>query len=241
MAFRKFRGRGRPRFRRRVRWEQDRVVQCNRVFNVATDAVCCTGSPVGSVTFLDAFPLLTMTIPFTAAPERYPSTLATRKMRFGGMKFQSDWQTNPQEWFQGENCNTNISALAFVLKIWEAIVVLPLAEGSTFAPAYIPELACAAKQAIDQADRVLWKRITMLPMWGFGILEVLPQLEHNQRNTEAGQQVVKVRADVDDRHGIFMVRQFVHDIAEFANGNDIDCFIPVVNEMWGSLFYRAIG
>jgi len=234
-----FRGRGR-RFRRR--WETDTVIQCANVFDLAQNQPCCkqTFAPFCDPV-IDAFPLLTMTIPFTAAPERYPSTLATRKMIFGGMKFQSDWWVNPQEW-SGDGCpgfGGGLANVNWVQKIWEAIVVLPLQQGSTFAPDYLPVLACASQQSGDLADRVLWKRVTMLPCWGFDIVQVLPQLEINQRNTEAGPQVVKVRAAVDDRHGIFMVRQFVNDIVWQNDCGLGDCTVPLHNELYGKLYYRA--
>jgi len=229
--------------RRRRRWEQDRIIGCQTPYNMARASPCCTtGGPIVCQPFIDAFPLLTMTLPFTAAPERYPSTLATRRMIAGGFKFQSDWWINPQEW-SGDGCPGTFGGMAnvnWVQKIWEAIVVLPLAEGSTFAPAYLPNLACAAQQGVDLADRVLWKRVTMLPCWGFDVAQVLPQLEFNQRNSEAGPIVVKVRAAVDDRHGIFMVRQFINDIVwDPADCSNTDCTVLLHNELWMTMFYRA--
>jgi len=239
MAFvRKRRG-----FRRRMRrrWEQDRIVLCDNRLPMEKTSPCCkqvfgTECP----TNVDAIPLLTMTIPFSVAPERYPSTMATRKMIFGGMKFESHWWVNPQDW-TGDGC-PSFANFNFVVKIWEAIVILPLQQGSTFAPAYLPDLACAVDQASDLADRVLWKRVSMLPVWGFDIVQILPQLETSKRDQDGGQQLVKVRAAVDDRHGIFLVRQIVHDLV-LTSAQDpcglFDCSMPLHNEFWGSLFYRA--
>lgn len=241
MAFKRRASRPRAR-RRRTRWEQDRIVECNFRHEVARNAICCPTAPAAPNTQIDVIPLLTMTIPFTASPERYPSTMTTRRMIFGGMKFQSDWWTNPQEWAGDDNCTVNFATLTFILKIWEAIVVLPLQEGSTFVPDYLPSLACALLQGEDEADRVLWKRVTMLPMWGTQFPVSLPQLEFTNRNTESGFQVVKGRAAVDDRHGIYLVRQFVHDVFfEPPGGPDDGCSIPVFNELWGTMFYRAQG
>lgn len=214
----------------RRRWETDTVIQCTNQFNVY-DTMTCTAPLV------DAFPLLTMTIPFQAAPERYPSTMATRRMIFGGIKFQSIWFTDPAEWETTVNCDPPPSALQFFLRVWEAIVILPLLEGSTFAPAYVPILTSAALQGTDLADRVLWKRISHLPMWGLGVTGGnFGQLESTIRDTADGQQVVKVHASVDDRHGIFMVRNFVHNLVLDANPT---CVIPVHNDMWAKLYYRA--
>jgi len=248
MAFRR-KGFRFPRRRRfRTRWESDRVISCSTPYNVAKNATCtniCT-DPTLTSTIIDVVPLLTMTIPFQAVPNRFPSTMSTRKMRFGGMKFQSSYWTDPAEWFDSEDCGVPIVALTFVLSIWEAICILPLAQGSTFAPVYIPELANPAQQGADLADRLLWKRILHLPMWGFTpATQALPQLEHTGRESADVPVTVKVRTAVDDRHGIFYVRQFVHNVA-FGNAppcNDPGelggCNVPVHNNFWGTLFYRA--
>lgn len=240
MAFKR-RARGfRRSFRRRRRWEQDRIIQCRTHFDLALNSICCrqTLVPPQETVNIDAFPLLTMTIPFTAAPERYPSTLATRKMIEGGFKFESHWLFNPDDIVQGELCTVALNNLRFFLTIWEAIVILPLAEGSTFAPAYLPVLACASQQGLDLADRVLWKRMTVLPCWGLTATGGFTQLQANIRDTNGGPQVVKVRAAVDDRHGIFMVRQFVHDVF-FGDQPIGECFMDVANDLWMTMFYRA--
>jgi len=251
MAFKKRRMPRRT--RRRVRWEQDRVIGCRTHYNVARNATChelCTiprTPPFNSTVFVDVQPLLTMTIPFSASPERYPSTMATRRMIFGGMKFESHYSTDPEEWFDAEDCGTPLNSLSFNLSIWEAIVVLPLAQGSTFAPEYIPVLTDPSVQGQDLGDRLLWKRIMQLPMWGLhSPLAVFPQLEGTvMRCQNSGPQVVKVRAAVDDRSGIFFVRQFVHDVV-FGDPDELPCQttvggcdIPVFNDFWGTLFYRA--
>jgi len=229
MAFRRAKRGFRRRLRRR--WETDRVIQCRQTYEMYEQMTCL-------VPKTDAFPLLTMTIPFQAAPERYPSTMTTRRMIFGGMKFQSVWILDPAETTTDVDCDPNPNNLAMVISIWEAIVVLPLLEGSTFAPAYVPILTSPAVQGTDLADRVLWKRLTHIPFWGLGVSGgFFPQLEFTNRNVEDGQQVVKVRAAVDDRHGIFMVRNFVHDV--FGLTPSPLCKIPMKNDLWGNLYYRA--
>lgn len=247
MAFRRrarsFRGR-----RRRLHWEQDRVINCHQFFNIAKNSTCnelCNQAPQFSSMNLDAFPLLTMTIPFQAAPFRVPSTMATRKMLFGGMKFESLWSLNSANFFDSEDCGQPLAALAFQMTIFEAIVVLPLQQSSFVAPAYIPVLASTAQQSEDLGDRLLWKRLTILRAIGTGFT-ITPTLDESRYDTAGGQQVVKVRAAVDDRHGIFMVRQFVHDIVfgtdpPCNNGSLGGCIIPLINDLWGTMFYRAQG
>lgn len=240
-----------PRRRRfRTRWETDRIIQCSTAYNVARNATCSNqcaspATPGSTSQLLDVIPILNMVIPFQAVPQRLPSTMATRFMRFGGMKFQSSWWTDPAEWFDSENCGTVINVLSFVLSIWEAIVVLPLAQRSNLAPAYLPALADASDQAADLGDRLLWKRVLHLPMWGFNFSQVLPQLEHTGRDSADTPQIVKVRTRVDDKHGIFLCRQFVHNVVFGTNAPCNDpgelgqCNIPVHNNFWGSLYFRA--
>lgn len=235
----------------RTRWETDRIIQCSTAYNVAKNATCsntCVSPATPGVTsqLLDVIPLLTMTIPFQAVPVRLPSTMATRFMRFGGMKFQSSWWTDPGEWFDSENCGVPISALMFVLSIWEALVILPLAQRSNQAPAYLPALADASDQSADLGDRLLWKRVLHLPMWGFTpATQALTQLEHTGRESADVPQVVKVRTRVDDKHGIFLCRQFVHNIVFGGNapcndpGDLGSCNIPVHNNFWGTMYFRA--
>lgn len=236
--------------RRRTHWEQDRIISCAVPYNMAKNSTCNEQClvPGFSSTNLDVVPLLTMTIPFQATPQRFPSTMATRRMIFGGMKFESHYSTDPGTWSDSEDCSFPPLIAQFVLAIWEAIVVLPLAQGSTFTPDYLPLIASQAMQGADLGDRLLWKRVMHLPMWGSQTsLGSQVQLEFTDRNSNDDLVVVKARAAVDDRHGVFYVRQFVHNLVVGSDppcnqpGNIGSCNIPVVNDFYGTMFYRAQG
>lgn len=169
-----------------------------------------------------------------------------------GISFQSEHFSDPGTWLGGSDVNENPSPfnLVFFLTIWEAIMILPFAQGIQ-APAYLPNLtdASAGGQQADLADRVLWKRITLLPMWGLNVPfgNQFPQLTATMRDTAAGPQRVKSRARLDDRHGLYYVRNFVHDIffpSSFVRENcgtvaPHNGIIPVINDSWFKVFYHS--
>lgn len=203
MAFRRRFRRG---FRRRgTPWETTTVVQCFGNSLPITAPTC-------TLPTIDVIPLLTMTIPFQAAPERYPATVGAKALIFGGIKFQSEHVVDPSSDTIAGGDPSILHDVAALIHIWEAIVLLPLAQGSTFAPSYLPVLSSPASQSVDFADRVLWKRISHLPFWGLAVSNNFPQLESTIRDTAHGQEVVKTKCRVDDRHGLYYVRNAFWDV-----------------------------
>lgn len=185
---------------------------------------------------------------------------------FDGMKFQSEYMHDPLETVDCSNpnpaVNPNASALAFILTIWEAIVVLPLGQGSTAAPAYIPNFPQGIFQEGDTADRVLWKRLSNLNIVGFKAFPLVANSNPDStlRYQGSGPVTVKSRVRLDDRHGLFYVRQFVHDIffggvAPALTCGQVDCdecdpdnaaltfcgMIPVLNDFWAKMYYHVRG
>lgn len=204
----RFRRRFSSRRRRQTPWETTTVIQC---FNNSLTLQ----APTCNAPSIDVIPLLTMTIPFTAAPERYPAAVGTKALIFGGMKFQSEHQLDPTTDVSPGGDPSIVNDVAALIHIWEAIVFLPLLQASTFAPAYLPVLTSPAQQSVDYADRVLWKRITHMPFWGLGVgapISPFPQLQSTVRDTAHGQEVVKSRCRIDDRHGLFYVRNAYWDV-----------------------------
>jgi len=154
-----------------------------------------------------------------------------------GIKFQLEHSTDPGTWLDGD-CGTPVpSQLAFLLTIFEALVVLPLQTGSKTLPAYLPRLNMP-EQSFDVADRVLWKRVSIMPMWGLNAGVGGPQLQTTIRDTASGPQRVKARCRIDDRHGLFYCRTFVHDVVLTLNN---ECQIPVLLDGWFKIFYRVSG
>jgi len=206
--------------RRRRRWETLTILSCRQSVIVPAPSTCTNSLSIATA-------LLSHTIPFSAAPERYLTDGLTRNVIFGGAKFQAEHIFDPA--LAGEN----MGGLAFMLTIWEALMILPLAQGASMAvPLYVPNLGSPVEQGNDFADRVLWKRISMMPLWGT-VIQPGVQLMNTMRDTSSGPQVVKARAKLDERHGLFYVRSFVHDIV----GPDA-VLLNIQLDMWWKLFVR---
>lgn len=233
--------------RRRRLPETYTLVECRHCINVATNATC-TGPRI------DVFPLLAMSTHRTNAGSD-PVELTTAADKFivvDGIKFQSEMHSDPNDWQQ---CNPlsppDIHQLTFFLTIWEAIMVLPLAQGAETPPipAYVPNLTDALQQFGDIADRVLWKRLTVMPLWGTAATGGVSQLEATMRDFGHGPVVVKSRAKLDDRHALFMVRNYVHNLVFSIGGappcsldcdaSDAEKNIPILHDEWFKIFYHT--
>jgi len=259
MAFRRrFR-----KFRRRRRGPETYTVrQCRTCINVYGRSPC-------NEAVTDATLLLSMSTPRN--PVSDPTELTTpanKAITLKGMKFQSLHHHDPQE---TQDCfnpppinNPGSTQMAFILTIWEAIMLLPLVQGSTSVPAYLPNLTGGSLQLGDLADRVLWKRLSHLYVQGtrslasFGVAFVLNPDSTARYNTE-NPVVVKTKCRIDDRHALFFVRSFVHDVfLDFTPDNSplpcpaIDCDacgsnndspscgnIPILQDLWAKLFYSV--
>jgi len=216
-------------------------MKCRDCVNVYDDMPCGGAA-------LTAFELLTMHTPRNAISDATEVTSgADRFVTLAGLRFQAEHLSDPSEWLGFPSCDPAVNDLAFLLTIWEAIVVLPFAQGTQI-PAYIPDLTSPINQTGDIADRVLWKRITYLPMWGLNTSAQFPQLTATYRDAGHGPVAVKTKVRLDEKHGVYYVRNFVHDLfgltGEFnsciPNGVSNPCVIPVQLDFWGKLFVHAI-
>jgi len=214
-------------------------------------------------------PLTDMTLLLSMATERNPTIVDTTELTsgadkfivFDGMKFQDDWTFDNslvRDCFCPNPSFPNASAVQTTLSIWEALMVVPFVQGSNSVPAYLPNLTAGSLQQGDLADRVLWKRITNLRIYGptAGGQNIVWIDESTDRQGH-GPVAVKSRAKLDDRHGLFLVRNFVHDVfwpfSATGSCDDFDCdgcdgcnneffdcgVIPVFNTFWAKLFYHS--
>lgn len=216
------------------------------------------------------FELLTMSTPRGPGDATELTNPSSKAITFKGMKFQSLYFHDPQKTL---SCNIpnpsfpNANDVAFILTIWEAIVLLPLAQGTTSTPAYLVKLTDGALQEGDLADRVLWKRLSHLYVQGttslnaFGVAFVLNPDTTARYNTEAPV-VVKAKCRIDDRHGLFYVRNYVHDLflpfsPSLSCQSEFDCddclaqsnpddnthascgAIPIENDFWSKIYYST--
>lgn len=224
--------------RRRQKWETRTLTVCRSTVNIYQDATC--SDPIA-----EAFLMLAPNqLDSTAAP--FPLVPPSAKgVSVAGIKFSSSYFIDPAAVDDnGSQCDPLPQDLAFVLTIWEAIVVLPTQQGfaqggAAPPPAYLPIFPNPTFQGGDFADRVLWKRQLHLPYWGLNVGNgIFPQLITSQQL--AGQDVpvvVKSRVFLDDKHGLYYVRNFVHDIA--LGPGPQPCNIPVFEDAWFKLWYRA--
>lgn len=227
------------RFRRRSSAETYTWVSCLDCKNVYGDFPCL--SP-----FIDAIPLMSMVTPRSPGDVTQVSNPSDRAVVVKGIKFEAIHYSDPTEWISTGGCDPDPGTLAFFLKIWEAIVLLPTAQGNPVSPAYLPTLTSQGNQGGDLADRLLWKRISILPMWGLNAGAGF-QLTSTERDTNAGPIVVKSRVRVDDRHALFYVRNYEHNLFGLGNGSDPNncsaalpsnpCTIPVHTNYWFKVFY----
>ena len=249
----------RRRFHRRRRRlpETYTIRQCRTCYDVFGATTC-------SAPHTDMLLLLSM------ATQRNPTIVDTTELTsgsdkaivFDAMKFQDDWTFDNsliQECFCPNPANPAPGAIQTVLTIWEAIMVIPFVQGSNTTPAYLPNLTGGSLQQGDLADRVLWKRLTNLKLYGprAGGQNVIWIDESTDRQGH-GPVVVKSKARLDDRHGLYLVRNFVHDVfwpfsmkgspcgsfdcddcSPCDNSNPNCGIIPVFNTFWAKLFYHA--
>jgi len=239
MAFRSRKFSRRMGRRRRLRPETYTLVECDGCHNVWQDATC-TGPKV------DVFELMTMRTPRSTTDTTEVSNPSDKFIVVDGIKFQQEYWNDPNETLDAPGADPPPTTVSFVLTIWEAIMVLPFAQGS-LVPAYVPLLTNPVFQGGDSADRVLWKRITHNPIWAtpvFGGVN-LPQLQFTDRDTAHGPQVVKARVRLDDRHGLYMVRNFTHNVVTQVNGESPACFFPgastvaIHDNSWWKIFYHT--
>lgn len=238
MVFR--RGRMPFRRRRRSRSETYTLLQCRQCINVWPDPHTCATPGI------DLFLMAHMSM--AKVPGADTTEVASPSERFltvKGIKFQSEHLHDPVKSLSFPQCDPDVTTLQFLLTIREAIMVLPTLQGPSIAPAYLPNLASMVFQGGDSADRVLWKRLTILPIWGLFITSPFAQLQATHRDTGHGPVVVKSRVKLDDRHGLYYVRNWTHDVVTgagdptscSANGTTNPCVIPVEHEFWAKIFY----
>ena len=248
------------RFRRRRRRlpETHTIRNCHQCFDMFGATTC-------------AVPLTDMTLLLSMSTAKSPGDTteltsgSDKFIVFDGMKFQDEWAFDNS---LTVSCNClnppfpNANAVQTVLSIWEALMIVPFVQGSQSTPAYLPNLTSGSLQVGDVADRVLWKRITKLRIFGQFSLPgtEIAWIDETSDRAGHGPVAVKTRARLDDRHGLYLVRNFVHDVfwpfsargaALGCGGFDCDeCTpcdnsipgcgsIPVFNDFWAKLFYHA--
>lgn len=228
MAFRrKFR-----RFRRARRGpETYTIVQCREFFNILTNSTCSNPGIVNAFQVLG--PLQATGV---ADPTEALGMVDVKSHLFKGMKFQAEWLLNPADVTEVTDPPDDPlpSQVTFLATIWEAIVLLPLARGSKTLPAYLPQFTTAS-DSFDLADRVLWKRLSIIPFWGLGTTGGVPQLEATMRDTAAGPQFVKARCTVDDKHALFYVTNIIHNL--FVTSVSPFSTIPLQLDFWAKVYY----
>lgn len=228
---------------------------CRACFNLFGDSTC-------SNPHIDIFELLSMATPRNTADPTEVTNPSSKAIVFDGMKFQSEFFHDPltTQGCSGGGPSVPIATnLAFILTIWEAVVLLPLLQGSTVAPAYLPNLVQGIFQEGDTADRVLWKRVQHLFIEGTTAVPAINLLinpDSTLRYQGSGPVVVKSKCRIDDRHALYYVRNFVHDIFfGFQPVNpcvSADCdaclvdpascgLLPVTNDFYAKIFYHVRG
>jgi len=252
-----FRRRRFPMRRRRRRLPETYTRKlCRECINVYGQMTC-------SNPHIDIFEILSMSTPRNSADATEVTNPTNKFIVFDGMKFQSEYFHDPLTTFECASSAAGQFAtrMAFILTIWEAVVLLPTGEGSTIAPAYLPNLAQGIFQEGDTADRVLWKRLRHLYVQGVNSnLTGTPfsNPDSTLRYQGSGPVVVKSRCRIDDRHALYYVRNFVHDVAlafpaanpcnptldcqncQQNDGDSQDCgFIPVTHDFYSKIFYHT--
>jgi len=224
------------------------------------------GSTTCAVPLTDMQLLLSMSTPRSPGDPTELTSGAEKFIVFDGMKFQNEWSYDnslDRTCFCPNPSFPNANAIQTVLTIWEALMIVPFVQGSQSIPAYLPNLTSGSLQAGDVADRVLWKRISKLRIHGQASLPgtTIAWVDETTDRVGHGPVAVKTRARLDDRHGLYMVRNFVHDVfwpfaaigaALGCGGFDCDecgtgcnndtraCgVLPIFNDFWGKLFYHS--
>lgn len=240
MAFRPRRARM-PYRRRRSRSETYTLLECRQCVNVWPDPHLCSNPG------LDVFLLAHMSMakdPLVDTTE--VASPSDRFLTVKGIKFQAEYLHDPTK-TQGDEPDPQPASIQFLLTIREAIMILPTLQGPSIAPAYLPNLSNMVFQGGDSADRVLWKRISILPIWGAALGGFAVQLEATHRDVGHGPVVVKSRARLDDRHGLYFVRNWTHDVVT-GPGDPTSCalnqatnpgVIPMEMDAWFKIFYST--
>lgn len=235
-----FRRRVRRSFRRRRKGPETYTrKQCRICTNVYGDMPC-------SNPLIEMFELLSMSTARNVADPTELTTPANKAIVFDGMKFQSEYLHDPTSTFDSGTCDPPASALVFILTIWEAVMLLPTGQGSTVAPAYLPNIVQGVFQDGDTADRVLWKRMYHMRIFGTtsSACAACPFLETTTIQNSSGPVAVKARCRIDDRHALYFVRNYTHDIAGLGSTNiccssSPCCSIPIVNDALFKIFYHT--
>jgi len=228
----RFRRQGARRFRRRARPETYTLFQCRSSVDIWKVEMPCSDPLIVAQGIMIPTPATGGSDPTTAG-----ATIGEKAKVVMGIKFQSEHLYDPSTDIDNPQCDEfQPSQAVFILSIWEALVVLPLAQGSKTLPEYLPAFT-GNNQSFDVADRVLWKRICHLPLWGLNTTGSISQLESTIRDTSAGPQVVKSRVRIDDRHGLFYVRNYIHDQA--IPNPDSACSKKIVTDAWFKVFFRV--
>lgn len=227
--------------RRRRTSETYTLVQCSDCHNVYQDLPC--GGPL-----ITATEILTHRTPRNTLGVDN-TELASGSDKFlvaDGLKFQAEHWHDPATSQGFASCDPSPLQLVFMLRIWEAIVVLPFAQGTQI-PAYLPDFTAMITQGGKFADRVLWKRLNQLPIWGLNVVTA-SQLESTVRDFGHGPVVVKSKVKLDDQHGLYYVRNYTHDVAGLGNpGADScvaqqttnPCVIPINTDAWFKIFFHT--
>jgi len=248
-----FKRRFRRTFRRRGRLPETYTIkECRQCFNVYGDMTCLTP-------FIDIFEVLTMSTPRNATLDPTEvSNPSSKAVVFQGAKFQSLWAHDPLTTQDCLNTGNGATKQNFLLTIWECLMVLPLLQGTTNVPAYLPNLTFPTLQNGDLADRVLWKRLSHLSIQGVASIAgaTIVNPDSTARYNTENPVVVKAKCRLDDRHGLYYVRNFVHNVfngfsaKQPCNSTDCDSCqtspafcgeIPVTNDLWMKVFYKVRG
>lgn len=216
--------------RRRPGPETYTLINCRNQVNVHQDATCGPNAPmlIQADTVFIPTPAVGTTDPTTAG-----AVIGEKSKVVMGIKFQSEFIHDSLEDLEDVTCPT--TWFQFGLTIWEALVCLPLAAGSKTLPAYLPNLTTSS-QAFDVADRVLWKRLSLLHIYSTG--NNGPNIVSTWGSNAGGPQVVKSKFRLGEHQGLFYVKQYVHDVA--FGPNDLEaCIITIWNDSWWKVFFRT--
>lgn len=200
---------------RRSRFDLQSSLYCRLGFQVSAVSTCTV--PTAYATML-AGPFTTLPNQNLASPGAF---IGAKNWTFGGAHFQIEWSINPALWsFQS-------STAVDIIELYEAVCILPLLEGSITSPAVLPRFTntAAGFQVGDAGCRVLWKRINIMPFWGSAVIPSI-QLQSTMRDEGHGPQIIRAKARMSEREGLFHVFNVVHGQSDPALPG------PVVLDGW---------
>lgn len=129
-----------------------------------------------------------------ATRENVASSFTTDKgMTFGGLTADITHFFNPCE----ESGGTELPLTTTCIVLWEAIYVQEL--NAAGVPMELPNLSDAAVGADNDVD-ILWKRISRIPFWGSGLLQVCQLAISNQNQRDPIK--VKARRRLSERQAL---------------------------------------